>query len=690
MDITVSTVARESVAIEQLDVGDSMKTLGLYTNPAGCCKKQIDVLIDSVQTWTNRLKNSRLPTNWAWVSYRSQLWPKLSYGLGTNASPLEDLLTVEDEEGDRPERKDDDPKLKRRKLSLRAIYRGMLAHLGVNRNIKRGWRHIGQVFGGIGLRRLLPEVVLARLNLFLQHFRADSMVGTSLMSTLEHLQLEAGFDNCPLNRPFHPLGPFTTRSWIRSLWESLDYCGIELVVDYPIIPHPRVGDKLVVEIFTQEGLQDDTLESLQRCRLAWGFIFLSDMTAANGGSVERRWIKPAPPLERPASHFDFPPEAPTNEDWRRWEHFWLSHLGASLALPNPMGAWLHRSHRVWEWFYHSREDMVVHVGYERTSVYTRAGIHGGRRSGRRQYQLVGDDDMKIPTGGIPCSVGHKSKDVVLLVNTGPSLAAEKTVDQSFTQFLRAWGGEWMWNDVRNSGKDFGWVVTALEEGTGLWVTDGSYMREVRSDVSGVCWIFHCRKTGHKLVGTFYEESDQADSYRGERLGLLAIHLLLAAIVEYFGISISHTKICCDNEGGLFKSSERRSRVKAGAPQADIERVARRISKRLPSGIKYEWVSSHQDTVKAWTDLSLEEQLNTECDLRAKGAITASLNLPARAQLEQLLPLEPAAILVEKSKQTSDPAVKLRAALERKEAERFYRQELGWPTVTFDCVDWEGL
>ncbi len=89
-----------------------------------------------MQTWTNRLKNSRLPTNWAWVSYRSQLWPKLSYGLGTNASPLEDLLTVEDEEGDRPERKDNDPKLKHRKLSLRVIYRGMLVNLGVNRNIK--------------------------------------------------------------------------------------------------------------------------------------------------------------------------------------------------------------------------------------------------------------------------------------------------------------------------------------------------------------------------------------------------------------------------------------------------------------------------------------------------------------------------------------------------------------------------
>ena len=78
---------------------------------------------------------------------------------------------------------------------------------------------------------------------------------------------------------------------------------------------------------------------------------------------------------------------------------------------------------------------------------------------------------------------------------------------------------------------------------------------------------------HKLLGTFYEESDQANSYRGERLGLLAIHLLLAAIVEYFGTVVKSTKVCCDNEGGLYASSQRRSRIKAGASQADIDRVA---------------------------------------------------------------------------------------------------------------------
>ena len=106
----------------------------------------------------------------------------------------------------------------------------------------------------------------------------------------------------------------------------------------------------------------------------------------------------------------------------------------------------------------------------------------------------------------------------------------------------------MWNDVRNSGAGLAWVMTALEGGTGVWVTDGSFMLDLRTDVSGVGWVFYCTKTGHKLAGSFYEESAQASSYQAERLGLLGIHLLLAAITHHSGIRPRKTKIVATTKG----------------------------------------------------------------------------------------------------------------------------------------------
>ena len=91
-------------------------------------------------------------------------------------------------------------------------------------------------------------------------------------------------------------------------------------------------------------------------------------------------------------------------------------------------------------------------------------------------------------------LGVKANYEVILLNMGPNLARKSEDKKEFTEFLREWGGTWMWKDVRNSDRDFKWVIEALEEGTGTWVTDGSYMLEERQDACSACWIFHCQKT----------------------------------------------------------------------------------------------------------------------------------------------------------------------------------------------------
>ena len=70
----------------------------------------------------------------------------------------------------------------------------MLPFLSVNCHNKSGWRHLHSTFGGIGMRSLLVETVIARINLFLQHYRTPSSLGTKLTISLEALQLEEGFN----------------------------------------------------------------------------------------------------------------------------------------------------------------------------------------------------------------------------------------------------------------------------------------------------------------------------------------------------------------------------------------------------------------------------------------------------------------------------------------------------------------
>ena len=74
--------------------------------------------------------------------------------------------------------------------ALRRVYYKMLSFLGINKHIKFEWRHLHSSFGGIGLREMLMEVVIAQINLMLQHYHTPSTLGTKLMMSLESLQLE--------------------------------------------------------------------------------------------------------------------------------------------------------------------------------------------------------------------------------------------------------------------------------------------------------------------------------------------------------------------------------------------------------------------------------------------------------------------------------------------------------------------
>ena len=96
--------------------------------------------------------------------------------MGTKGSSVEELETLEEATEDRPAVENDGAEVKERRYSLRKLYRRMLPRLGINRNIGLGWRHISTTFGGVGIKRLLPEIVIGRVNLFLQHYGSRSKI----------------------------------------------------------------------------------------------------------------------------------------------------------------------------------------------------------------------------------------------------------------------------------------------------------------------------------------------------------------------------------------------------------------------------------------------------------------------------------------------------------------------------------
>ena len=98
-------------------------------------------------------------------------------------------------------------------------------------------------------------------------------------------------------------------------------------------------------------------------------------------------------------------------------------------------------------------------------------------------------------------------------------------------------------------------MDSIISGMAIYVADGSYHRSMHADLDGASWLVYC--TAHKKIvykGSAYEVNKHAASYRGELLGMLALHVLILGVTEFFDVADKHYLglMACDNLGDLTK------------------------------------------------------------------------------------------------------------------------------------------
>ena len=86
----------------------------------------------------------------------------------------------------------------------------------------------------------------------------------------------------------------------------------------------------------------------------------------------------------------------------------------------------------------------------------------------------------------------------------------------------------MWEKLQWVGDD-DWIAEAIDDGSLIVVMDGSYMKDIYPNIHSAALVLECSKGRGRLWCSFPEVSQVACSYRGELVGLMAIHLILLAI-----------------------------------------------------------------------------------------------------------------------------------------------------------------
>ena len=665
----VPTTEGGSAQIDRLPSNKADNNLGLYARPDGKPDQHFEQMREKMTTWTAQIKSGQIPTRSVWMSYTNQLWSGLRYGLGACSASIPEL-----------------------KKGLMSADYYMLSNLGVNRSITKEWRYLPATFGGIGLSDLTVETAAATLSSFLQHYGTTSALGITLRAVMEHLQVEIGVPDCPFNYDFEIWGHLATDAWAKALWEKIDELGIVLELQYDDIPIPRRKDRAIMDCMVDLGLRRTELQRVNKVRKAQEAMFLSDITTPNGRYLEQDLLdgdwkySDEGRLGKHRSTLTFGTEHPTDADWKLWKKS-LKRLtdSKSLFLTEPLGDWINPSTRIWRHFLNT-DTQTVEIHTDDT-IYEYANDGQDRVSILQPVRELDESADSV----VPATILEYEDGSIKLRARGQPLVSQPEVvaPTSFLERLRSKGGEWMWDNISFS-SDLSWIVEAIQRGSLFCCTDGSYMKKMAPEICGAAWVFYCAESRQWLKGEFTEHSKWANSYRGEQLGMLAIHLILLTLEEHYGVTLSNANIFCDNKGTILTFSRKYDRVPGAAKNNDIFRVLRKIQTVSALAHKLSHVKAHQDDSLGYDCLDLEARLNVDCDFRAKAAIKRAVADFSSHPVTLSLPLESAVVIIDGIKQTADLAKDLRYHVGKVKARQFYADEKLLHPDIFDSIAWEPL
>ena len=277
---------------------------------------------------------------------------------------------------------------------------------------------------------------------------------------------------------------------------------------------------------------------------------------------------------------------------------------------------------------------------------------------------------------------------------------EIVLSPSFWELMNSMGGEWLWNSTTGDKEDMTWFTSALAKGTAMLAADGSYNAPKSTEIYRAGWIICCKQTGKCITGWAYERSITAGSYRGELLGLKAVHALTATAYNFFKLDKASGTLIGDSKSALWQAKRTMRRIQPTESQSDILQAIRAIKQKCTKlHLTQVWVKSHVEKHTPWNRLSPEQQLNTMCNKLAKQAVAEGVTDTTLGR-NKLLTYRPAAVLVNGTKVSAEMAKELRHQISKAKAQRFYTKAvaknnagsnkggLGWDEDIFDSVDWK--
>jgi hypothetical protein len=204
----------------------------------------------------------------------------------------------------------------------------------------------------------------------------------------------------------------------------------------------------------------------------------------------------------------------------------------SRCKSSSIGKFLGNTHRIWRWSWCEGDSTLCHLHKDGK---TEEVFILGHKPNRFHYS----NSQPHSRQQVVCSV-HLTLDGGHWRLISTALCANPPLSPlTFLDVLQTWGNMWLWENMTVMG-GITWISKLITNSTLIAVTDGSYIWGLFPNLSSAAFVLECSTGRGRIVGSFSELLLIPYAYRGELLGLLAIHLILLSI----------NKLHCDLVGSV--------------------------------------------------------------------------------------------------------------------------------------------
>ncbi len=494
--ISVPLPGGNEAMIDHKSVEHVEKTLGAMTSPDGNSGASLQLIQDKAQQWINAVQNGHLHRCNIWFALKVQFWPRINYGLYSLTATFDEL------EG-----------------ALYLQYYQIPPLCGVVQTTTVESRTIDAGFFGIGLPHLGVESLIAMANLLLMYYGCQTATGRFMQASYSFLFVELGLLFQSLQEQYNKYGFLVTHLWMKMLWEKLSMFDMQVVVADQPLKFPREGDQFIMQVLIKAGYTGKILSHLNRVRVSLQVLFMSDILTASGNKVSTDILAHRPQGEA-WSKMRWPHEYPTDSNMKIWRDAMLS-ICPSRSTTSSIGRIIGRLHRIWRWFW-NEADLSLH--HRNLDGETEDMFASGQKPNRFTYS----HSQPRREHEIVCSVQPTLEGEHWRLLSTATCTIQDTTPSTFVEVLHSWGNTWLWEHMSVYGGVI-WLEQSISDGTLVAVTEGSYIGELYPTLCSAAFVIECTKEHGRVVVSFLGALLVANAYRGELLGLMAIHLILLSI-----------------------------------------------------------------------------------------------------------------------------------------------------------------